>query len=121
MVVSYGSGDSLQVQDWLKEVFAAEEVPAYEINSQTVAVLHHLATRSQKRAKLAKMTIEDLEQKTREYLAESERLESENKWLGLNTEDLPPASKNHLQTLAATALALNLCDCSETRYKYSAI
>ena len=67
-----------QVQDWLKEVFAGEEVPAYEINSQTVAVLHHLAARSQKRAKLAKMTIEDLEQKTQEYLAECKFY-----WMGL--------------------------------------
>ena len=59
-----------QVQDWLRGLFAGEEVPAYEINSQTVGVLYELATSSRRKADLAKIAIEDMQQKTTEYLAE---------------------------------------------------
>lgn len=46
-------------------------MPAYEINSQTVDILYTMATRSERRAALAKIALEDIEEQTQEYLAES--------------------------------------------------
>ena len=45
-----------------------------------------------------------------------DRLVSEGKWLGMSQEDLSPVAAGHLQTLAATALSLDLSECSDTRY-----
>ena len=60
------------MQQWLKNVFAEQEIPDYEINSQTVDVLYALATQSERKTALAKITQEHIEQETEEYIAESE-------------------------------------------------
>ena len=64
-----------QVQEWLEDLFAGEDIPGYEINSQTIGMLYDLATLSQRRDDVAKIAIEDMEQKTKEYLAESKSLD----------------------------------------------
>ena len=53
-------------------MFSGEEVPEYEINSQTVDCLYHMAQDSETREREAEVTIEDFEQKAEEYAAESE-------------------------------------------------
>lgn len=52
-------------------MFAGEEVPEYEINSQTVDFLYKMALENEAREKEAEVMMADLEQKTREYGAES--------------------------------------------------
>lgn len=61
-----------QVHQWLEKVFSGEEVPEYEINSQTVDHLHRMAQDSEAREREAEIMIEDYEQKAEEYAAESE-------------------------------------------------
>ena len=39
-----------------------------------------------------------------------------SEWLGLSLGDLSPTAKGYLQSLASTALALDLGECSDTRY-----
>lgn len=53
-------------------MFSGEEVPEYEINSQTVDHLYRMAQDSETREREAEVTIEDFEQKAEEYAAESE-------------------------------------------------
>lgn len=63
---------TLKVRSWLEKLFASEEsVPDYEINSQTIEWLYGMAQRCELRERLAKITIEDLEQKAEEYASES--------------------------------------------------
>lgn len=61
-----------QVQSWLEGLFTGEEIPVYEINSQTVDILYVMALQSERKTALAKVTLEDMEQQMKEYLAESE-------------------------------------------------
>ncbi len=49
-----------------------DEVPEYEINSQTVEFLYKMAVENEAREREAEVVIADLEQKTGEYTAESE-------------------------------------------------
>lgn len=60
-----------QVQQWLESLFTGEDIPDYEINSHTVNVLYAMATQSERKAALATVAIEDIEQKNKEYIAES--------------------------------------------------
>lgn len=60
----------IQVQGWLDDVFAGEQIPPYEINSQTISILHQVAVSAQKKAYMAKIATEDMKQKCGEYLAE---------------------------------------------------
>lgn len=60
-----------QVQRWLDEVFGGEQILDYKINSHTVNVLYAMATRSERKASLAKIALEDIEEKIKEYSAES--------------------------------------------------
>ena len=60
------------MRQWLEKVFAGEEVPDYEINSQTIDYLYHTARENETREREAEVLIEDFEQKTEEYAAESE-------------------------------------------------
>ena len=53
-------------------MFAREAVPEYEITQATVEQLWQLASDSQEREKRVETIVEDLEQKTQEYTAESE-------------------------------------------------
>ena len=62
----------LQVRSWLEKLFQREgAVPEYEINGQTIEVLYQMALRCEVRERSAKVIIEDLEQKSEEYTAES--------------------------------------------------
>ena len=61
-----------QVHQWLEKVFSGEEVPEYEINSQTVDRLYRMAQDSEAREREAETMIEDFEQKAEEYASESE-------------------------------------------------
>ncbi len=61
---------SPQVQQWLENLFAGGDIPDYEINSHTVNVLYAMATQSERKAALAQIAIDDIEQKSKEYLAE---------------------------------------------------
>ena len=62
----------VQVQEWLESVFAGEEVPDYEITHGTVDRLWQLAVEGREREGWVETLVEDLEQKTQEYAAESE-------------------------------------------------
>ena len=53
-------------------MFVGEDVPEYEINSQTVEYLYQMARQSEARERETEILIEDLEQKSEEYEAESE-------------------------------------------------
>ena len=64
----------IQVHSWLEQLFQGEGgVPEYEINSQTIEQLYQMALQCQARERSAKVIIEDLEQKTEEYTAESKK------------------------------------------------
>ena len=63
----------IQVRSWLEGLFPGEDgVPDYEINSHTIEVLYQMALRCERRERSAKVMTEDLEQKAKEYAAESE-------------------------------------------------
>ena len=62
-----------QVREWLESVFAGEEVPEYEITQGTVEQLWQIATASREKEKKMESIVEDMEQKTQEYEAESEQ------------------------------------------------
>ena len=53
-------------------MFVGEAVPEYEITQATVEQLWQLASESQERERRVETVVEDLEQKTQEYTAESE-------------------------------------------------
>lgn len=53
-------------------MFAGKQIPDYEINRHTVDCLYAMATQSERRTAAARLAIEDIEQKTEEYVAESE-------------------------------------------------
>ena len=55
-------------------MFTGEEVPDYEINSQTIDCLYRMARQNETREREAEILMEDFEQKTEEYAAESESL-----------------------------------------------
>lgn len=62
-----------QVQQWLEKFFGGrDQIPDYEINSHTVNHLYAMATRSERNAALAQIAVQDMDQKTKEYMAESE-------------------------------------------------
>ena len=60
-----------KVRQWLDKVFDQDEVPDYEIHSQTVDYLFQLAQRSESKEKALTCMLEDFQQKTTEYQAES--------------------------------------------------
>ena len=53
-------------------MFCGEGVPPYEVNSRTVDILYDMAVRCEERERQAGLLLADMEQKTREYEAESE-------------------------------------------------
>ena len=60
------------MHSWLGKIFSDDNVPPYEVNSQTVGLLYQMAQDCEKKEAQARLVLEDLEQKTREYTAESE-------------------------------------------------
>ena len=63
---------SRQVHSWLQTVFSEGEVPPYEVNSGTLDTLYKMASQCEEREAQAQLLLNDLEQKTTEYQAESE-------------------------------------------------
>lgn len=53
-------------------VFAGEEVPEYEITQNTVEHLWQLSSTCKEKERRIEAIVEDMEQKTQEYAAESE-------------------------------------------------
>lgn len=60
------------MHSWLGKIFSGDNVPPYEVNSQTVGLLYQLAQDCERKEAQSRIVLEDLEQKTREYAAESE-------------------------------------------------
>lgn len=56
---------------WLEGLFAGEQIPEYEINSQTLEILYAMAMQSERNDSLARIATEDVKQKTEEYMSES--------------------------------------------------
>ncbi len=63
---------SRQVHSWLQTVFSEGEIPPYEVNSGTLDTLYKMASQCEEREAQAQLLLNDLEQKTTEYQAESE-------------------------------------------------
>lgn len=59
-----------QIGVWLEDVFGGEPVPSYELNKQTIRMLHDLRRKNMAMDEDTQLVIEDLRQKTNEYNAE---------------------------------------------------
>lgn len=60
----------MQVVDWLREVYGAEQIPPYEKTERSITVLHQLMTASRHSEDNAKILAEDYAIKASEYNAE---------------------------------------------------
>lgn len=59
-----------QVQNWLERVFGGNPVPQYEINEDTIGILHRLMKKNESQDRAVSMIVDDLKQKALEYKAE---------------------------------------------------
>lgn len=60
----------MQVVDWLREVYGAEQIPPYEKTERSITILHQLMTASRRSEENAKILAEDYTTKASEYNAE---------------------------------------------------
>jgi HAUS augmin-like complex subunit 1 len=104
----------MAVQEWLESVFAGDQVPDYEITQRVVDQLWQLATACRERERRVEAVVDDLEQKTREYAAETERLRSVQDWVGVSMPGLSETAQRCVQSVAGTAVALGARHCSDT-------
>lgn len=103
-----------QVQAWLEKVFGGESIPQYEINSRTTTILYELMIRNERNEQNTNLIIDDLQQKTDEYAAETDRLRGILQQMGITQTSLSQSGTVSLRSLANVALILDTKDASDT-------
>lgn len=104
-----------QVTGWLESVFDGP-IPQYEICPETIDILHNLMKSNQQAETFADLLIEDLEQKSAEYAAETQYYGQIFSSVNVRPEDLSPSTQSNLRVLTDLAATLNIKDGSDTSY-----
>jgi chromosome segregation ATPase len=98
------------VRTWLKEVLDSDEVPPFEINSQTVDVLFELALFNRQREADVALLIEDANEKAAGFNKKADQMEATLSAIGLTSVTLPLSCKKSLACLSSLALTLDTKD-----------
>jgi len=97
---------------WLKEMLGPDDVPPFEVNSQTVDALYELAHASRQREVDVQLLTEDALELTAHYHHEADKLEDVLSTIGLSVDKLPPPARTNLMCLSSLALTLDTEDTS---------
>ena len=62
---------SLQISFWLAKLSGEHKIPEYEINKQTLGILHEFMKVNKELDRMSTISIDDVTKKTQEYAAES--------------------------------------------------
>ncbi|XP_031452935.1 HAUS augmin-like complex subunit 1 [Phasianus colchicus] len=102
-----------RITSWLKKTFENQPVPEFNVNAQTINLLHMLVEYSEERERDVSFLIEDMKQRAAEYDAEAEYLQSVlTESLDLSPSSLSKEGTAHLKTLVDSAMILEVEDLS---------
>ncbi|NWU39464.1 HAUS1 protein, partial [Hylia prasina] len=110
-----------QVTLWLKKIYGDVPIPQYEVNERTVDILHEVMECNEERDKDIMLLIEDMEDQTTKYEAETEYWQGVlGESLGLSVGSLSQEAAADVTDLVESALELEVENTSLTSF-YSAI
>ncbi|XP_052526269.1 HAUS augmin-like complex subunit 1 [Tympanuchus pallidicinctus] len=105
----------LRITSWLKKTF--ENVPQFEVNAQTIDLLHMFVEYSEEKERDVSFLIEDMKQRAAEYDADAEHLQSLlTESLDLSPSCLSEEGTAHLKTLVDIAMILETEDAYLTSF-----
>uniref|UniRef100_A0A8C3L035 HAUS augmin like complex subunit 1 n=1 Tax=Chrysolophus pictus TaxID=9089 RepID=A0A8C3L035_CHRPC len=106
-----------RVISWLKKTFENQPMPQFDVNAQTINLLHVLMEYSEERERDVSFLIEDMKERAAEYDAETEYLQSFlTESLDLSPSSLSKEGSAHLETLVDSATILEVEDLSLTSF-----
>ncbi|XP_042687116.1 HAUS augmin-like complex subunit 1 [Centrocercus urophasianus] len=105
----------LRITSWLKKTF--ENVPQFEVNAQTIDLLHMFVEYSEEKERDVSFLIEDMKQRAAEYDADAEHLQNLlTESLDLSPSCLSEEGTAHLKTLVDIAMILETEDAYLTSF-----
>lgn len=102
------SGKCATVDAWLRSVYKGQPVPDFEINQQTIDLLHAMATENESKNRLTTALAEDAEEKGREYRIQADASTRVLSKVGLRDDALSPSAQSSLRALVRVANALKI-------------
>ncbi|XP_062599416.1 HAUS augmin-like complex subunit 1 [Saccostrea cucullata] len=105
-----------EVQTWLENVFAGDDIPEFEINATSLSLLYNLMRCNEHADRDTKLLVEDYRQKAEEYNIEARRCEGVLKRMNLSIASLSQAGVISLRVIANLALILQIKDTSDTSF-----
>eukprot|EP00112_Aurelia_sp_Birch-Aquarium-sp1_P012644 Seg2660.1 transcript_id=Seg2660.1/GoldUCD/mRNA.D3Y31 product="HAUS augmin-like complex subunit 1" protein_id=Seg2660.1/GoldUCD/D3Y31 len=105
-----------EISSWLAMLSGGNKIPEYEINKQTLGILHEFMKVNKELDRLSTISIEDVTRKTQEYAAEASFLAETLEGIGISNQSLSQSGQRNLRTLSELALGLTLKDCNHSSY-----
>jgi len=104
-----------QIEDWLDETLGGRDTSSrFELNETTISILTQLMQRNKLKNKAAEIIVQDLQQKSGDYLAEAERLSHVLHKIGVTPSSLSASGSSSLRTVQALSLSLGVQSPSTT-------
>lgn len=103
------------ISKWLKKVLQTEQIPSFEINDRTIQILYDLAKCNEQKNLEYEQISEDIEQKTKEYAAESSRIESQLQQCGMQLNNFSQTGVMSVKTISEIAQILDVKDVKRSR------